>query len=149
MKSILSATSLLSPQPRSISWNMTASMDKLLLLWKMSTEIWTIFWVQKRLQLYGWETKVFKKDDNKDFGRAQNLTTWESYFNQFLRWRNQPVISAKNFGGEQHLSPMQIPTLSKDMDEQLKLAHRVIDFVDVPIRNIRDYTFPCSSPLPW
>ena len=32
----------------------------------------------------------------------------------------------------QTLSPIQIPAISKDLDEQLRLAHRVVDVVDCP-----------------
>ena len=34
------------------------------------------------------------------------------------------------------LSPIHIPTMSKDIDEQVKLAHRVVDVVDRPNRKI-------------
>ena len=42
------------------------------------------------------------------------------------------VIAAKNFGGEQKFSPLQIPALSKDIDQQLKLPHGVVSIVDCP-----------------
>ena len=51
--------------------------------------------------------------------------------------RNQPVVSAETFGEEQNLSPIQIPMLSKDMDEQLELAHRIVDVVNYPNGKIR------------
>ena len=74
--------------------------------------------------------KVFKKDDNKEFRLAQNNTIREADFNQFMRLRNQLVIAAENFAWEESLSSVLIPTLSKHMDEQLKLAHKVFDVVD-------------------
>ena len=47
-----------------------------------------------------------------------------------MRLRNPPVFAAEHFAREQNLSPVLIPTLSKDMDEQLKLAHKLVDLVD-------------------
>ena len=53
-------------------------------------------------------------------------------FNQFIRQRYQLVPAADNFLREQNLSPVLRSTLSKDMEEQLKLVHKVIDVVDCP-----------------
>ena len=74
--------------------------------------------------------KVFKIDDNKEFRLVQNLTMGEADFNQFMKLRNQLVNAAENFAREENLTPVLISTLSKDMDEQLKLAHKVVDVVD-------------------
>ena len=57
-------------------------------------------------------------------------------FNQFSRQRNQLVVAADNFLREQNFSPFLQSRLSKDMEEQLKLVHRAIDFVDCPNRRI-------------
>ena len=54
----------------------------------------------------------------------------EADFHQFMRLRNQLVNAAENFAREENLTPMLIPTMSKDIDEQLKLAHKVVDVVD-------------------
>ena len=54
----------------------------------------------------------------------------ETNFNQFMRLRNQLVNAAERSGREENLTPVLIPTMSKDMDEQLKLAHKVVDVVD-------------------
>ena len=74
--------------------------------------------------------KVFKKDDNKEFRLVQNLTMGEADFIQFVRFKNKLVVSAQNFAREENLTPVLISTMSKDMDEQLKLAHKVVDVVD-------------------
>ena len=66
----------------------------------------------------------------------QNLSMGEADFNQFNRQRNQLVVPADNFFREQNLSPVLQYTLSKDMEEQLKLVHRVIHVVDRPKRRI-------------
>ena len=60
----------------------------------------------------------------------------EAYFNQFMRLRNQLVNAAENFAREENLIPVLTPTMSKDMDEQLKLAHNVVDVVDRANRKI-------------
>ena len=57
-------------------------------------------------------------------------------FLHFMRLRNQLVIAAKNLDRVENLSPVLIQTMSKDMDEQLKLAHKVVDVVDRPYRKI-------------
>ena len=81
--------------------------------------------------------KVFKgEDENAEFRRRQNLSMGEADFNQFIRQRNQLVVAADNFLREQNLLPVLQSTLSKDMEEQLKLVHKVIDGVGRPKRRI-------------
>ena len=81
--------------------------------------------------------KVFKREDkNAEFRLRQNLSMGEVDFNQFIRQRNQLVVAADDFLREQNLSPVLQSTLSKDMEEQLKLMHKVIDVVDRPNRRI-------------
>ena len=68
--------------------------------------------------------KVFKREDkNEEFRLRQNLSMGEVDFNQFIRQRNQLVVAADNFFREQNLSPVLQSTLSKDIEEQLKLVH--------------------------
>ena len=73
---------------------------------------------------------VLKENVNKEFRLIQKHTMGEADFNQFMRLRNQLVIAAENFARLEDFTPMLIPTLSKDMDEQLKLARKVFDVVD-------------------
>ena len=80
--------------------------------------------------------KVFRKDDKKEFRLVQNLTMGETDFDQFMRLRNQPVNAAENFAREETLTPVLLPTMSRDMDEQLRLAHKVVDVVDRTNRKI-------------
>ena len=80
--------------------------------------------------------KVFRKDEKKEFRLVQNLTMGEADFNQFMRLRNQLVNAAENFAREENLTPVLVPTMSKDMDEQLKLAHKLVDVVDRANRKI-------------
>ena len=50
--------------------------------------------------------------------------------------KNHLVVSTDNFLKEQSLSPVLQSTLSKDIEEQLKLVHKVINVVDRPNRKI-------------
>ena len=72
----------------------------------------------------------------KGFRLIQNPTMGEANFNQFMRLRNQLVNALEKFAGEENLTPVLIPTMSRDMDEQLKLAHEVVDVVDRTNRKI-------------
>ena len=47
-----------------------------------------------------------------------------------MRLRNQLLNAAENFAREENLTPVLIPTMSEDKDEQLKMAHKVVDVVD-------------------
>ena len=57
-------------------------------------------------------------------------------FTKLLTLRNQLFVAAKNFIREDNLSFTQIARMSNGMDEQLKLARKVIDVVDRPDRVI-------------
>ena len=70
------------------------------------------------------------KDDNKSCRLVQNLIMGEADFNQFMRLRKHLVIPAQKFGRERNLSSALIPTLSKDMVAQFKLAYKLVKLVD-------------------
>ena len=53
-----------------------------------------------------------------------------------MRLRNQLVNDAENCVREKNWTPGLIPTMSKDMDEQRKLSHKVVDVVDRVNRKI-------------
>ena len=80
--------------------------------------------------------EVFKRVENKDLHLVQNLTMGETDFNWLMQLRKQLVIATENFGREENLSSVLIPTMPKDIDEQLKLAHKGIDVVDQANRKI-------------
>ena len=65
----------------------------------------------------------------------------EADFNQLMTLRNQLFNAAENYAREETLTPLLIPTSSEDMNEQLKLAHKVFDVWDQAIRKI------CVTPL--
>ena len=77
-----------------------------------------------------YKLKVLEGEDNRDFNLVQNLTMGETDFIQFMRLRNQLVFAAENFGREENLSPLLIPTMPKDIYEQLHLADKVIDVMN-------------------
>ena len=47
-----------------------------------------------------------------------------------MQVQNQLANAAEDSGGEENLSPELMSTISNYMDEQLRLAHEVIDVVD-------------------
>ena len=118
-----------------MAFNTTASLDKL-----TCTDYVDIGKCQDRFGQFSWsendsnyldvKLKVFNKGNNKEFRLVQNPTRGEKDFNQFMRLRNQLVNAAENFAREENLTPVLISTMSKDMDEQLKLAHNLVDVVD-------------------
>ena len=94
------------------------------------------FWSKNDSNYLDVKLKVFNKDDNKEFRLVQNLTMGEADFNQFMRLRNQLVIAAEDVAREENLTPVLMPKMSKDMDKQLKLAHKVVEVVDRANRKI-------------
>ena len=138
-KPLLSATSILSCSP--MAYYTTASFDKL-----TSTDYVDFGKGQDRLGQLSYskndsnyldvKLKMFKKVDNKEFRLVQNLTMGEADFNQFNRLGNQLVNAAETFARGGNLTPVLIPTMSMDMDEQRKLAHKVVDVTDRAIRMV-------------
>ena len=138
-KSILPATSILFRSP--MAYTTTASLDKLsctdyLDFGKFQDNFGRFSWSKNDSNYLDVKFKVCKKDDEKEFRLFQNLTIGEADFNQFMRLKNQLLNAAENFAREEILTPVLIPTMSKDMDEQLKLAHNVFDIVDRANRKI-------------
>ena len=77
-----------------------------------------------------------REDKNAELRLRQNLSMGEADFNHFIRQRSQLIVEADNLLREQNLLPVLKSTLSDDMEEQLKLVHKVIDVVDCPNRRI-------------
>ena len=80
--------------------------------------------------------KVHKRDENKQFRPAQNLTMGEADFNPFIRLRNQLVVAIRDFSKEDSLPTVQVKLLAKDIEEQLKRTHKVVEIVRRPHRKI-------------
>ena len=64
------------------------------------------------------------------------MTKGEAVFNQFFRLRNQLVVAVRDFSKEKNLPPVQVKLLAKDMEEQIKLTHKVVKVVDRSHRKI-------------
>ena len=71
-----------------------------------------ISWSKSSFDYLDVKHKVFKKEENKEYRLAQN------------------------FSKEESLTPVQVKLLAKDMEEQLKLTHKVVLVVDRPHREI-------------
>ena len=132
-----------------MAYNTTASLDNL-----TCTDYVDFGKFQDRFGRFSWskndsnhldvKLKVFKKGDNKEFRLVQNLTMEEADFNQFMRLRSQLVNAAENLAREENLTPVLIPTMFKDMDEQLKPAHKFVDVVDRANRKICVILLRCN-----
>ena len=132
-KSLLSAANILSSSP--MAYNTTAPLDKLtgtdyVYFGKSQGRFGQFSWSKDDCNYLDVKLKVVKKDDNKEFRLVWNLTMGEADFIQFMRFRNQLVNAAENFAREEISTPVLIPTKCKDVDDQLKLAHKVVDVVD-------------------
>ena len=124
-----------------MAYNTTASLDKL-----TCTEYVDFYKCQDTFGRFSWskndsnyldvKLKVVTENAKKEFRLAQNFTTGEADFNQFMRLRNQLVNAAGNFTRDEILTTVLIPTMSFFIDEQLKLAHKVVDAVDRANRKI-------------
>ena len=124
-----------------MAYNTTASLDKLTCtdyvdFGKCQDRFGQFSWSENDSKYLDVKLKVFRKDDKIEFRLVQNLTMGEADFTQFMRFRNQLVNAADNFAREESLTPVLILTMTKDMNEQLKLAHKVVDVVDRANRKI-------------
>ena len=125
-----------------MAYNTTETLDKLTCtdyvdFGKCQDRFGRFSWSKNDSNYLDTKLKVFKRENkNAEFRLRQNLAMGEADFNQFIRQRIQLVVAADNFLKEQNLSPVLQSTLSKDLEEQLKLVHKVIDVVDRPNRMI-------------
>ena len=109
-----------------MAYSTTATLEKLACI-----DYWYFGKCQDRFAL-----KVFKKDENKQFRFTQNLTMGEEDFIQFFRLRNQLNVAVRDFSKAENLPPVQLKLQAKDMEEQLKLTHKVVEVSDWPHRKI-------------
>ena len=121
-----------------MAYNTTASLEKLTCtdyvdFGRCQDRFGRFFWSKRYSNYLDIKLKVLKRDDDKaEFRLRQNFSMGEVDFNQFNRQRHQLVVAAENFLREQNVSPVLQSTLSKEMEEELKFFHRVIDVVDCP-----------------
>ena len=145
-----------------MAYNTSASFDKLTCsdyvdFGKCQHRFGRFSWSKNDSNYLDVKHKVFWKDDKKKFPLVQKLTMGEADFNQFMRLRIQLVNAAENFAREESLTPVLIPTMTRDMVEQLELAHKVVDVVDRTNRKIcvtllrynvdKPQRLLCSSPI--
>ena len=121
--------------------NTTASLDKLSCtdyvdFGKGQDKFGRNSWSKYSFDYLDVKLKVFKRDEDKQFRLAQNLTKGEADFNQFIRLRTQLNVAVRDFSKEENLPPVQVKLLSKDIEEQLKLTHKVVEIVNRPHRKI-------------
>ena len=124
-----------------MAYNTTEFLDKLVCtdyldFGKCQDSFGGISWCKISSDYLDVKLNVFKKDENKEFRLAQNLTMGETDFNQLIRLRNQLDVAVKDFSKEEDLPPVQVKLLARDMEEQLKLTHKDIKVVDQPHRKI-------------
>ena len=137
-----------------MAYNTTETLDKLACtdyvdFGKNQDRFGRFSWSKSDSNYLDIQLKVFKREDkNAEFRLRQNISMGEADFNQFIRQRNQLVAAADNFLREQNLSPVLQSTLSKDMEQQLKLVHKVIDVVDRPNRRICVTLLRCKADNP-
>ena len=125
-----------------MAYNTTATLDKLTCtdyvdFGKCQDRFGRISWSKNSFDYLDVKLKVFKREDkNAEFRLRQNLSMGETDFNQFIRLRNQLVVAVRGFSKEENLPPVQVKLLAKDMEEQLKHTHKVVEVVDRPHRKI-------------
>ena len=146
-----------------MTYNTTASLDKLACtdyvdFGECQDRFGRISWSKNSFDYLDVKLKVFKRDKNKRFRLAQNLTMGEADFIQFIKLKNQLVVAVRDISKEESLPPVQVKLLAKDMEEQIKLTHKVVEVVDRPhikicvtmLRyNVEKLETSCSSAIVW
>ena len=84
-----------------------------------------VFLVRKHLTLLGYSTQCFRKDNNKPLQLVLKPPIREAVSETLY----QVIFAADNFRRHEQFSPVQIPTRSEEIHEDLKLAHRVVNVV--------------------
>ena len=99
----------------------------------VKTDLDDFLWTKNDFYYLDIKLKVFRRENkNAEFQLRKNFTMGEADFSQFIRQSNHLVVAAFNFFREQNLSPVLQSTQSEDVEEQLKLVHKVIDVLDRP-----------------
>ena len=152
INSLISATSILSPSTK--PYNTIETSNKLACtdyvdFGKSQDRSGRFSSTKNDSNYLDFQLKVFNTDNKfEEFRLRQSLSMGEADFNQFIRQRNQLVVAAYNFLREQNMSSVRQSTLFKDMEDQLKLVHKVIDVVDCSKRRICVTLFRCKVDNP-
>ena len=102
-----------------MAYNTAATLDKLVCtdyvdFGKCQDRFGRSLWSKNSFDYLDLKLKVFKRDKNKQFRLAQNLTMGEPDFNHFFRLRNQLVVAVRDFSKEENLPPVQVKLLAKE-----------------------------------
>ena len=76
--------------------------------------------------------KVFKKGIANKFKRYQCVSLGHYDFKQFLMLRNQLIVTVDNFTKKEILPYIKVVGMSRDIGEQLKHVHKVIEIAEGP-----------------
>ena len=111
--------------------NTTATLHKLACIdyvdfGKCQDRFGQISWSKNSFDYSDVKIKVFNKDESKQFQLAQNLKRGEAHFKKSIRLRTQLVVAVRDFSKEENLPHVQVKLLAKDMEEELKLTHKVV-----------------------
>ena len=120
-----------------MAYNTTATLDKLACtdyvdFGTCQDRFGRISWPKNSFDYLDVKVELFKRDESKPFPMAQNFTMGEADFNQFIRLRNQLIVAVRDFSKEESLPLVQLKLLAKDMEEQNKLTHKVVEAVGRP-----------------
>ena len=99
IKSLFSATCVLSQRPNLMSYNTTTSLDKLICtdnkdFGKRHDRFGRCSWSKDDSNCLDVKLEVFKKDNDRHFRLVQIVTIRKADFKQFMRLRNQLVVAA-------------------------------------------------------
>ena len=121
-----------------MTYNTTAPLDKLACtnyvnFGKFQDRFGGNSWSKNSFHYLDVKHKVFKRDENKHIRLAQNLTMEEADFHHFIRLRHQLVVAVRDFSKQENLPLVQVKQLAKDMEEQLRPTHKVVEIVDLRV----------------
>ena len=120
--------------------NITETLDKLACtnyvdFGKCQDRFGQFSWPKNISNYLVFKLKVSRREDKNAKSRLrQNFAIGDADFNWFIRQSNHLIVAADNFLREQNLLPVLQFTLSKDMEVEMKLLHKVLDVVDCPNR---------------
>ena len=92
-------------------------------MWTLTTASGQISYSKNDSNYLDVKLNVSMIDGNKKFRLVKILTMGEAGSKQLMPLRTQLANAAKNFGGDENLSPVLMPIVFEDMDEHFQLAH--------------------------
>ena len=76
------------------------------------------------------QLKVFRRDDEAEFCKHQQINEGESDFEHFLQLHNPKVVATGEISRKETLGLIETSPLSKDLEEQLRHVQKAITIVD-------------------